>query len=113
MITTRHIAYMAGRAFTLGEARKPSEKKIAEACPFEYTEPGTPDADKKHENGRRTAWLKGATEARVDHVGPAALKKLAEVDPARFGNRRHPRTQRRRFYQAEAKLQKKGYTLAI
>jgi hypothetical protein len=110
MITIRQIAYMDGRRWTLDQARKPSEKRIAEACPFEYTQPGTPDKDKKGENGRRTAWLAGATEARADHVGPASLKKLAEVDPA---NRRHPRAQSRHEYQQRAKLLRKGYTLAV
>ncbi len=102
-ITTRHLAYMDGRAFTLGEARKPGEKKIAEACPFEHTPVGTKDADKKHENGRRTAWLKGATEARADHMPPSK-----RVTP-----KRDRRAQGRHYYQTESKLQAKGYTLAV
>jgi hypothetical protein len=102
-ITTRQLAFLAGRAFVLGEARKPSEKKITEACPFEYTEPGTKEADRKGENGRRAAWLKGATEARADHVPPS---KRVEA-------KRDPRAQGRHFYQREAKLLGKGYVLPV
>ena len=103
MITVRQLAYLDGRAFTLGESRKPSEKKITEACPFTYTEPGVPDAEKHGENGRRTAWLKGAREARADHVPPS---KRVEA-------KRDPRAQGRHFYQREAKLLAKGYKLAL
>lgn len=101
--TVRTDAFLQGRAFTLAEARKPSEKKITSECPYPYTEPGTPDADKLHVNGLRAAWLRGATEARADHVAPSKRVRC----------RCHPRTQGRRFYQAEAKLLKKGYTLGV
>lgn len=102
-ITVRHMAWRAGRAFTLGEARKPGEKKIFDNCPFEYTETGSPDADKKHENGRRMAWLAGAFSARADHVAPSK----------RHTSTRHPRAQARHEYQQRAKLQAKGYKLAL
>lgn len=101
-ITVRHLAYRAGRDFVLAESRKPSEKKITEACPFEYTEPGTPKDDRKGENGLRTAWLKGAIEARADHVAPSKRVKVG----------RDARAQRRHDYQVAAKLLEKGYKLA-
>lgn len=103
MITTRQIAYMAGREWVLSQARKPAEKKLAEACPFEYTEPGTKEIDRKHENGKRTAWLAGANEAREDYVTPSK----------RVVSKRHPRAQARRAFQQRAKLQAKGYILAV
>lgn len=103
MITTRHLAYMDGRHWTLVQKRKPSEKAITEACPFTYTEPGTPEDDRKHENGRRTAWLAGATEAREDHVPASKLKIIT----------RTPRAERRAARHQARKLEKKGYTLAL
>jgi hypothetical protein len=103
MITTRQLAYLAGRKWVLSQTRKPAEKKLAEECPFEYTAPGTPEKDQKHENGARTAWLAGAREAREDYVTPSK----------RTVSKRHPRAQARRVFQQRAKLQAKGYILAV
>lgn len=101
MITVRELAERQGRAFTLGEKRKPSEGKIRAACPFEYTEPGTVEKDQHHENGRRTAWLRGALDARADHL-PASKQVNA-----RFHMK--PRAHARIYRHHLTKLEKKGY----
>lgn len=79
-LTTRHLAYQAGRKFVRTQSKKPTQAKVDASCPYVYTPAGTPAIDQRHENGRRTAWLRGAAEALVEHVAPSKRPKAVGLD---------------------------------